>query len=192
MPNLETKKTEGTETGEEIAAEVETVDGIVKGKLKDESHLEVEPMEGEVLIEVRPEMRTGAGALEARVIKESLVKTHHAGRIKNENLGTTNGDIAAAAAALTAIEKGKRPGRALIASPKTKGAQKSKSLTVLEAEITIKDIVLLAQVLTATDMACCCKNNSFFCIPYCSISFLFNLVLLTRASNCVKTLQNVL
>lgn len=178
--NQETKTTGGTETRAGITAEVETIDAIVKGKLRGESHPEVEAIEGEVQIEVRQETLTGAGILEAKVRKESQVKTVLLiERIKSENLATTKDDIAAAAAAaLTVIERKKRPARALTANPKTKEVQKSKSQTVLEAKITIKDIVLLAQVLTVTDMALQCLCRS---LQHQFLIYQFNLVLLRRA-----------
>lgn len=159
VPNRETKKTGGTETGAGIAAEAETVDMIVKGKLRGESHPEAEPIEKEVQIEVRRETLAGAGALGARVTKKPVKTDLLTGIIKTENLETTKDDITAAAAALTATERKKRAVRVLIANPKEKEAQKSKSQIVLEAEIIIKNIVLLVPVLTVTDMARPIKKN---------------------------------
>lgn len=172
VPNRETKKTDGTETRVGIAAEAETDGVIVKGKLRRESHPEAEPIEKEAQIEARREMLTEAGALEAGVIKKKPVKTALlTGRIKN--LETTKDDIAAAAAVLTATERKERAIRALIASPKANGAQKSKSQTVLEGEIIIKDLVLLVPVQTVTDMI---HPAKIVFIPFCSNSFQFNLL----------------
>lgn len=166
MPNQKTEKTDGAETGEGIVAEVVTADAIVKGKLRGESHPEAEPIEGEVQIEVKQETLIAAGVLEAGVIEESLIKIALLiRRTKRENLATTKDDAAAPAAALTVIEIKKRAVKALTANPKTNEAQKSRGQTVLEAEITVKDIVLQAPVLTVTDTSRPIKTNDIFCMP---------------------------